>query len=107
LQGIYIIKLQEVAKPFAISTPRRVAIPLLKSVKQELQHMDDLKVIVRVNEPTEWCGGAEIEQQSEDLCATPLKNFMKTLVMLFSRFGIPSIKHATQLSPLRVSDMWR
>ena len=57
LQGDYTIKLQEGAKPFAISTPRRVAIPLLKPVKQELQRMEDLGVIARVNEPTDWCAG--------------------------------------------------
>ena len=59
LQGdyIYTIKLQEDAKPFAISTPRRVAIPLLKPVKQELQRMEELGVIAKVKEPTDWCAG--------------------------------------------------
>ena len=32
LQGEYTIELNDNAKPFAVSTPRRVAIPLLKSV---------------------------------------------------------------------------
>ena len=57
LQGDYTIKLQEDAKPFAISTPRRVAIPLLKPVKQELQRMEELGVIAKVKEPTNWCAG--------------------------------------------------
>ena len=38
-------------------TPRRVAIPLMKSVKQELERMEELGVISRVSEPTEWCAG--------------------------------------------------
>jgi len=57
LQGNYTIQLQEGAKPFALSTPRRVAIPLLKPVKQELQRMEQLGVIAKVEQPTEWCAG--------------------------------------------------
>lgn len=52
LQGNYTIQLQEGAKPFALSTPRRVAIPLPKPVKQELQRMEQLGVIAKVEEPT-------------------------------------------------------
>ena len=37
LQGEYSIKLQEGAKPYALSTPRRVPIPLINSVKAELK----------------------------------------------------------------------
>lgn len=57
LQGEYWIELQERAEPYALSTPRRVAIPLMKSVEQELQRMEDLGVIAKVHEPTEWCAG--------------------------------------------------
>ena len=57
LEGDYMIKLQEGAKPFALSTPRRVPVPLLKPVKEELKRMEKLGVIVRVNEPTNWCAG--------------------------------------------------
>ena len=57
LEGEYTIQLQDGAKPFALSTPRRVAIPLLKSVKQELQRMENLGVIARVEQPTDWCAG--------------------------------------------------
>ena len=53
LEGDYTIKLQEGAKPFVLSTPRRVPVPLLKPVKEELK----LGVIARVNEPTNWCAG--------------------------------------------------
>ena len=57
LQGDYRIRLQEGAKPYVLSTPRRVPIPLMKSVEQELRRMEDLGVIAKVNEPTEWCAG--------------------------------------------------
>lgn len=41
----------------ALSTPRRVAVPLLASGKQELERMETLGVIAKVEQPTEWCAG--------------------------------------------------
>ena len=57
LQGEYKIKLQKGATPFALTCPRRVAIPLLKPVEQELQRMEELGVIAKVDNPTDWCAG--------------------------------------------------
>ena len=37
--------------------PTRVAIPLFEPVKQELQRMENLGVIAKVEQPTEWCAG--------------------------------------------------
>ena len=57
LEGAYSIQLRSDAKPFALSTPRRVAIPLLEPVKKELQRMESMGVISKVQQPTEWCAG--------------------------------------------------
>ena len=57
MKGAYQIKLQNDAKPFALGTPRRVAIPLLKAGEKELKRMEELGVIKTVEEPTEWCAG--------------------------------------------------
>ena len=57
MEGDYTIELYDDAKPFALTTSRRVAIPLLKSVRQELKGMEELGVIEKVNQPTEWCAG--------------------------------------------------
>ena len=57
LQGDYHIYLKPGAKPYALSTPRRVAIPLLPQVKKELTRMEQLGVIEKIEEPTEWCAG--------------------------------------------------
>lgn len=57
LEGDYQIELRDDAQPFALSTPRRVAIPLHKSVRQELDSMEKSGVISKVNQPTEWCAG--------------------------------------------------
>ena len=57
LKGEYSIELRDDAQLFALATPRRVAIPLLKRVQQELERMQRMKVITRVNQPTDWCAG--------------------------------------------------
>ena len=44
-------------KPYALSTPRRVGIPLLKPMKAELECMEKQGVISKVSELTEWCAG--------------------------------------------------
>ncbi|UYV80861.1 K02A2.6-like [Cordylochernes scorpioides] len=53
----YKISLQPDAKLYALCTPRRVPIPLMKQVKEQLEEMTRLGVIESVEEPTEWCAG--------------------------------------------------
>ena len=57
LEGEYSIKLQEGAKPFALTVPRRVAIPLMKQMKDEIERIEQCGEIVQVSEPTKWCAG--------------------------------------------------
>ena len=57
ITGEYHISLQDGAKPFAISTPRRIPLPLIPKVKQELERMEAMGVITRVEQPTDWCAG--------------------------------------------------
>ena len=57
LSGSYTIKLKEGATPFALTTPRRVPIPLLPKVKEELRRMENMGVITRIDEATDWCAG--------------------------------------------------
>ena len=60
LKDNYTIKLQNNCQPYVLTTPRRVAIPLLPKVETELRRMLQLGVIERVNQPTEWCSGVVI-----------------------------------------------
>ena len=53
----YTITLREEAHPHKIYTPRSVPIPLRQKLKDELQHMENIGVISRVDEPTPWCAG--------------------------------------------------
>ena len=52
----YSIQLREDAVPFAMSTPRRVSIPLMDVVKRDLQRLVNIQVR-RVDTPTDWCAG--------------------------------------------------
>ena len=55
LEGEFSIKLTPNSTPYAITTPRRVALPLMPKVKEELQRMEKLGVISKVDVPTDWC----------------------------------------------------
>lgn len=57
IQRAYHIKLKPNAVPFSLKTPRRIPLPLMGKVKEELQRMEELGVIRRIEEPTEWCTG--------------------------------------------------
>ena len=52
LEGEYTIRLQDIAKPFAVTTPQQVPIPLLEPVRKELDHME-MGVISPIQELTE------------------------------------------------------
>ncbi|KAI2646083.1 Retrovirus-related Pol polyprotein from transposon opus [Labeo rohita] len=49
------IKLKADAVPYAVTTARRVSVPLLPKVKAELERMVKGGVIEEITEPTEWC----------------------------------------------------
>ena len=57
MTGEYRIKLQPHTTPFALTTPRRIAIPLRPRVKEELERMEKLGVIAKVKQATDWCAG--------------------------------------------------
>ena len=66
LSGEYSISLKEGAKPYALTVPRRVPIPLLPRVKQEIESMEKNGVIFRVDEPTDWCAGMVVVPKQND-----------------------------------------
>ncbi|GBN69043.1 hypothetical protein AVEN_53809-1 [Araneus ventricosus] len=65
MKECYSIKLKPGAIPFAITSPRRVPIPLLNQTKPELERMVEEKVITPVLKPTEWCAPVVIVPKSD------------------------------------------
>lgn len=57
LKGEYNICIKPNSKPYAITCPRRVAIPLYESLKKELKLLEDQNVIFPVDKPTDYCAG--------------------------------------------------
>ncbi len=49
MQGEYDISLKPDAKPFSLSTPHRIPLPLMSKVKQELEHMENQGIIIIYN----------------------------------------------------------
>jgi len=57
IRGQYEIKIRSDSQPFAITTPRRVSVPMQESVRSEFHQLEDLGVIRKVEHPTDWCAG--------------------------------------------------
>ena len=89
----YTICLKSDAQPCALSTPRRIPIPLMKKVVDELLKMPVEGVISRVDQPTDWCSGMVIVPK--------LKGRMRICVDLSKlnesvkqeRLVLPSVEH--------------
>jgi hypothetical protein len=61
----YTIKLKPGYVPFALSTSRRVPLLLMEKVKKELQRMENMGVISRVDKSTNWCSGMVVVPKSD------------------------------------------
>ena len=51
----YTIKLKDETKPFALTVPRKVPMPLYEETKNEITRMIQSGVISPVDHPTDWC----------------------------------------------------
>ena len=101
--------LKDDAKPFTINVPRRVALPLMDKIavriassKKELRRMEDAGVIVRVEQPTDWCAPMVVVPKKDDvrICVDLTK--LNESVRL-ERHEMPSVEYTLgQLSDARI-----
>ena len=64
LEGDYTIRLREGVQPLSLNTPRRVPVPLMRAVKDELDRILRFVVIEPVETPTGWCAGMVVIPKS-------------------------------------------
>ena len=79
--------------------PCQVAIPLLPQVKKELIRMEQLGVIEKIEEPTEWCAGLVVAlKQNDKVCiSVDLTKLNKNVCS--ERYPLPAVQQIlTQLS---------
>ena len=93
-KGEYSIKLRPDAQPFALSSPRRIAIPRMPLVKKELEAMESSGVISRVKQPTDWWLGMVVVPKGDKrvrICVdlTKLNESVKQ-----SRHMLPSVEQS-------------
>ncbi|XP_062855259.1 uncharacterized protein K02A2.6-like [Trichomycterus rosablanca] len=103
MQGEYNIVLKTDAEPFSLSTPRRISLPLLPKVKEELNRMEQQGVISKVEQPTEWCAPMVVvpKQTGKVRICTDLTELNKSVMR--ERHQLPSVEHTLgQLAGARV-----
>ena len=64
MKETYTVILKEDAKPFAISFPRKVPLPLYQKTKDELDRMLETGVISPVDQLTDWCAPMVVTPKS-------------------------------------------
>lgn len=61
----YLVKFKSDEKPHVISTPRKVPVPRLSKVKEKPFRMEQMQIISKVDEPTEWCPGMVVVPKAD------------------------------------------
>ncbi|KAJ8885097.1 hypothetical protein PR048_011293 [Dryococelus australis] len=85
----YTINLKEGCMPYDIAALRRVALPLRKKVKQELDKMVQEDVVAPINSPTEWCApvGVVLKKDAQKEAVNKLKEeiYKEAVIALYQR----------------------
>ena len=84
VQRPYSIKLKPEAVPFSLHAPCRVPLLLMGKVKEEIDRMEKMGVITKIEKPTDWCAGCclhcvDFTRMNESVCR--------------EKFILPSVEH--------------
>ena len=90
LKDRYKIKLRSDAKPFALSASRRIAVPLLPKVKAELQRMENLGVISKID----MCAGMVVVPKPNGTVRICVDLTKLNDSVCRERHILPSVEHA-------------
>lgn len=93
VQKPYTIKLKPDAKPFSLKVPRRVPLPLMGKVKRELERMESLGVISRIEAPTEWCCGMVVAPKKNNEVRICVDMSPVNESVCREKFILPSVEH--------------
>ncbi|KAL3978677.1 hypothetical protein ACER0C_019739 [Sarotherodon galilaeus] len=93
MEGEYNIVLKPGAQPFSLLTPRRISLPLLPKVKEELNRMEQQGVISKVEEPTDWCAPMVVvpKRTGKVRICSDLTELNKYVMR--EKHPLPSVKH--------------
>ena len=86
-------KLKPEAEPFALRTLRRVPVPLLTKVKEEIFRMEQMQIISKVDEPTEWCAGMVIVPKANGKVRICVDSTNLNESILTEFHPLPSVDH--------------
>lgn len=89
----YALKLKPGAVPFSLSTPRRVPLPLMGKVREEIGRMEKMGVITKIEEPTEWCAGMVVVQKKEGTVRICVDYTKMNESVCREKFILPSVEH--------------
>jgi len=93
LKGEYVIKLKPESKPYSLSVPRRVAVPLMGRVREELQRMERMGVIAKVEGPTDWCAGMVVVPKANGKSRICVDLTKLNQSVCWERHPLPAVEH--------------
>ena len=67
MSGDYHIQLKPDAQPYAVYIPRRIPLPLMLKVEDEIDRLLSVGVIDRINMPTGWCAPIVVAPKGPDI----------------------------------------
>ena len=66
LGEVFVICLKSGAVPCSLFTPRHVPLPLRPKIQQELNRMESIGAISKVDEPIPWCAGMVVVPKKDE-----------------------------------------